>query len=269
MIQRTFDTPDGLALDVMIVAGTITVHTTDAAVTTLRIEGGRRTEDVAVDLFPVGEHGHRLVVEHRGRKPWGISVGASLDVVVTVPSGTAVTCDVRSGHVSAQGPLGSLEVRTASGDVRFDDVEGDVAVKTASGDVRGHRVGGDLSVHSASGDVAVTLVAGGVVIRTASGDLVLGEAEGPVRATTMSGDLQIRALAGPSAELRSVSGDVEVGVPVGRGVSLDLSSVSGDVRSDLEASTAPPDGPDLDLVATTVSGDVRVRRATAVRRLTI
>jgi len=269
MIQRTFGTPDGLSLDLTIVAGKVGIHAVDTAETTLRIDGGRETDDIAIDLFPAGERGHQLVVEHHAKKSWGIfSIGVDLDIDVTVPLGTHVTCDAGAADVTVDGRIGSLRVRMGSGDVRFDEVGGDVTVKTASGDVRGRRVAGDLVVQGASGDVAVTRVEGSLELRTASGDLRIGDADGRVHATTMSGDLQVRALAGPSAELRSVSGDIEVGVPQGRGVYLDLSSLNGEVRSDLEAGVSPagdPDaGPDLDLIASTVSGDVRVRRASPV-----
>lgn len=262
MIQRTFDTPTGLTLDLTIVAGQVAVHATETTVTTLRIDGGRDTDAVSVDLFPAGTTGHQLVVEHHAKKAWGLfSLGADLDVDVIVPLGTTVTCDARSADVAVDGRIGSLGVRIASGDVRFDEVDGDVTVKATSGDVKGRHVGGDLTVHGASGDVTVTQVCGALVMRTASGDLRVGEADGSVQVNTMSGDLQIRSLGGPSAELRSLSGDIEVGVPQGRGVYLDLSSLNGDVRSDLESGTTPQGGPDLDLVASTVSGDVRVRRA--------
>jgi DUF4097 and DUF4098 domain-containing protein YvlB len=262
MIQRTFDTPTGLALDITIVAGEIAVHATETTVTTLRIDGGRDTDDISIDLLPAGTAGHQLVVEQRTKRAWGIfSLGVDLDVDVTVPLGTTVTCDAGSSDVAIDGRIGSLGVRVGSGDLRFDEVDGDVTVKAASGDVKGRHVGGDVTVHGASGDVTVTRVDGALVMRTASGDLLVGEADGSVQVNTMSGDLQIRSLGGPSAELRSVSGDIDVGVPQGRGVYLDLSSLNGDVRSDLESGTTPATEPDLDLVASTVSGDVRVRRA--------
>lgn len=262
MIQRTFDTPDGLSLDVTIAAGDIAVHATDTIVTSLRIRGARDEDEVFVDLREGDPAGHRLVIEHRAKKTWGIfALGVDLDVEVTVPIGTAVTCDVGSADVVVDGTVGSLGVRAGSGDVRFDEIDGDVTVKTASGDVKGRRVGGDLTVHGASGDVSVARVGGALVMRTASGDLRVDRADATVQATTMSGDLLVRSLGGRSAELRSVSGDIDVGVARGRGVYLDVSSLNGEVRSDLDPGATPAGGPDLDLSASTVSGDVRVRRA--------
>lgn len=262
MITRTFDTPGGLTLDVTIFAGELVVRAAETTVTSLRIDGGRDADDLIVDLRPAGPTDHQLVIEHRTKRAWGLfAFGADLHIDVTVPLGTAVICDAGSADVTTQGRIGSLGVRVGSGDVQLDEIGGDVTVKTASGDVTGRLVGGDLTVHGASSDVSVTRVGGAMVVRTASGDLQVDDVDGTVQVTTMSGDLRIRSLGGPSAELRSVSGDIDVGVPRGRGVYLDVSSLNGDVRSDLEAGTAPSDGPDLDLTASTVSGDIRVRRA--------
>jgi DUF4097 and DUF4098 domain-containing protein YvlB len=263
-MERTFDTPGGLDLDLTIPAGEITVRAADTPVTTLRIEGVRDLDDLRIDLAPTGGGRQRLVVAYRAKKAWGLfSLGHDLDIDVTVPLGTAVNCSAGTADAKIEGGVGSLTVQMGSGDVRFDEVTGNVSVKTGSGDVSGGSVGGDLTTHGASGDVRVSRVVGSLVARTASGNLRIDEATGVIHATAVSGDLEIRSIGGPRAEMRSVSGDVEVGVPAGRGVYLDLSSTTGDVRSDLDAAPTPSDGPDLELSVSTVSGDVRVRRAAA------
>lgn len=263
-MERTFDTPDGLELDLTIPSGRITVRAADTPQTTLRIDGVRDPDELRVDLTPVGGGRQRLTVAYRTKKAWGLfSFGHDLDIHVTVPPGSDVACEGGSTDVRIEGRVGSLSVRMGSGDVWFDEVDGDVTLKSGSGDVAGGTLTGDLTTHGASGDVTVAKIGGSLVARTASGDLLVGEVGGAAQATTVSGDLEIRSIGGSKAELRSVSGDVEVGVPVGRGVYLDLSSTSGDVRSDLDSAPTPPDGPDLDLAVSTVSGDVHVRRAPA------
>jgi DUF4097 and DUF4098 domain-containing protein YvlB len=263
-MERTFDTPGALALDLKIPAGEIRIRAVATDITTLRIEGERDPDDLRVDLATMPDGGHRLTVEYRAKRAWGLfSFGNDLEVHVTVPLGTAVACTVGSADIEIEGRVGSLLTRVGSGDVRFEDVEGDVTLKTGSGDIAGNAASGGLTYHGASGDLTVGRVGGALVARSASGDLRIDEVGGTVQVTTVSGDLDIHSIGGPSAELRSVSGDVEVGVPAGRGVYLDISSASGDVRSDLETAPSPADGPDLDLAVSTVSGDVRVRRAPA------
>jgi len=76
--------------------------------------------------------------------------------------------------------------------------------------------------------------------------------------------VQISSLRSGEAHIRSVAGDVEVGVAAGTRVFLDLSATSGEARSDLAPSEGPAgEGATLELHAATVSGDITVRRARA------
>jgi DUF4097 and DUF4098 domain-containing protein YvlB len=130
----------------------------------------------------------------------------------------------------------------------------------ASGDVAAGTIAGDLTFHSASGDAMVTNVGGGLVARTASGDVHVGMVGTSAQAVTVSGDIEIGSLSVGTTNLRSVSGDVDVGVARGVGVYLDLMSTSGDVSSELEDGDGAG-APDVELTIASVSGDVRVRRA--------
>jgi DUF4097 and DUF4098 domain-containing protein YvlB len=259
-MERTFDTPGHLSLEVRVPSGSIDVRAEPRTTTRLRTSGERDPDDFRV-AFEERADGHRLVVEYRGKRVRFLGLGEDIEVTVEVPDGTDVACETGSADVDASGPVGSLSAKTGSGDVRFAEALSDVALKSGSGDLKGSRVRGDLAAHTASGDVGVDVVEGGVAARTASGDLTLGDVDGSVQAASVSGDVEIRSLASGTARLQSVSGDVSVGVVSGVDVYLDLGSTSGDVSSDLESADAPIEGPQLELTVTTVSGDVRVRRA--------
>ena len=154
-------------------------------------------------------------------------------------------------------------MRTASGDVTLGDVAGCVDVHAASGDLDVASVGDELSFTSASGDVRAGVVAGAVGVRTASGDVTIQSAATDVRCTTVSGDIELGSVAAGDTTLKSVSGDIEVGVASGTRVMFDVSSMSGRTESELTdaVSSSNPD-PTLTLRAGSVSGDIRIRRAT-------
>ena len=137
-----------------------------------------------------------------------------------------------------------------------------MAVKVGSGDAIGKSVGGSFTMHSGSGDVRLLQVAHDVTVKTASGDISTGPIGGDANVTTVSGDVEVASLRTGAAHLRSVSGDVTVGVAAGTQVFLDLSATSGEARSDLAPSEGPTgEGSNLELHVATVSGDIRVRRA--------
>ncbi|HLK45820.1 MAG TPA: hypothetical protein VKT18_07510, partial [Acidimicrobiales bacterium] len=70
-----------------------------------------------------------------------------------------------------------------------------------------------------------------------------------------------------SLRAATVSGDVTVGIPPGRGISVDARSMSGELSSEIDLSSGGGDGePGGDLVRITahsVSGDVEIQRAGA------
>ena len=258
MDPRTFTTPGAVRLELRIPGGSIEVDTEDTDETTVEIEGERDPDDFRVEISE-DDGGHRLVVEQH-RKRFSFGSGRDLRVRIRAPFGTEVEASTGSADLAARGEIGSLAFRSGSGDVRFERVRGDAVVKVASGDVEGGPIGGDLVANSASGDVRVASVAGDLVARSASGDVEIRSAAGPANVSTASGDIDLGGLSHGSATLRSVSGDIRASVARGTSVWLDLSSVSGDATTELEMGPGGGDGDaSLELRATSVSGDIRVR----------
>lgn len=263
MEHRTFDTPDGLELQLEIPSGWIQIRAEETAQTRLDMRGERDPDDFWVTFDDLGARGRRLTVEYRERGKrfgWGRN---DLRVDLVVPNGTDVGVETGSADLEVSGTIGSLDVKSGSGDCRFDSVDGNVVVRSASGDVTGEAVGGSLSAFTASGDARVRSVGGEVVGRTASGDISIGTAATTMQVTTASGDVEVGAIRSGATTIRSVSGDVEIGVPKGSRVYLDLSSTSGSTTSDLDMSGDGDGGADLELHVSTVSGDIRVVRASA------
>ena len=264
MEPMTFDTPGMLTLEVRIPSGGIVVKATDTSVTTLEIRGERDPDDFRIACDEVHAGGDRLTIEYRGGKLFGWR-GTNLQAELWVPVRTDIAAQTGSADLDVTGSIGTLTFKSGSGDCRFDRVDRDASVKTASGDLSGTGTGGGLTFHSASGAARVREVAGDVVARTASGEVSLGAVRGSVDVTTVSGDVEVGELNAGRASIRSVSGDVDVRVSRGNRVYLDLSSTSGETVSELDmAGGAATDGAaDLELRVGTVSGDVRVSRATA------
>ena len=262
-MDHRFATSHPLTVDLQIPAGTIAVRVQDAAVTTVHVEGSR-ADGVEVD-FDERPSGDRLSVAYRGKKWFALfSSGRDLDVTITVPAGTSLDVSTGAADLEVNGTVAALSYRSGSGDLRFDDVTHDVVAKTASGDVNGEEIAGGLRFHGASGDLSVGRVGGTTTCRSASGDLAIGRIEGDTNLATASGDVTVSVVAEGATTIRTVSGDVEAGIIEGADVYLDLSSTSGDVTCDLEPSSGPSaDEVRLVLEASSVSGDVRVRKVAA------
>jgi len=258
MRRETFSADGPLTVDVSTGAGDLEILPASPGEAVVELRGGPEA-DYVVEL-----HGSSLSVlpplKSSGRRRF-----ARTDVKLYVPEHSTVDGRTASGDVAVLAPTAILTVTTASGDVRVsEDVRQDLQVKTASGDVRSHTVGGHMSVTAASGDVSVADVGGDLSFNTASGDLRAGSVSGSVEVRTVSGDAAIDALYGGSVRMRSVSGELRIGIPPGRIVDLEMDTMSGTVVNRI-AKTARNDSSRSPLAISlkTVSGDLILNSAPA------
>jgi hypothetical protein len=264
-----------MATDSWVVDGPQTIEVDDVSRLRIGLVGGRA--DVVVHDEPVVRvevhrvEGRPLEVTYRGgelRLGYSFTLGVwdqfldtvrhfrgtdVADVHIAVPAHVAV----RLGTVSGEGLLAGVQedssVSTVSGSVVVDGTRGALAAKTVSGDVAVRAHTGPLSLNSVSGEIA------------ASGELTV------VAATTVSGRLTLDVSSGTaSVTANSVSGDVTLRLPAGKGVRVAGHSVSGRLVVDsLEYGGNGPGRRNVDISSgdgtchvqvNTVSGNVTVLR---------
>jgi DUF4097 and DUF4098 domain-containing protein YvlB len=285
MRSETFSTPGPVRLNLEIPKGEIDLETaaTDETHVELEATSGdaavlELVDDARIELVRRGDV-HEVVVETKEKRGFSISIGLTdirldrpqLRLRITCPHGTALDVRTKSADLRARGDYGAVEVKTASGDVQVDQAQ-ETQIKSASGDIRLGHVHGDLDAHTASGDVQADVVEGDVHAQLVSGDLAVRDAQASVTANTVSGDQRFEAVQEGRIDLKAISGDVTVGIRSGSRFYVDANTVSGDTSSEFELGDAPaeevdPDAPLVEVFAKTVSGDVRIERATAVTRL--
>jgi DUF4097 and DUF4098 domain-containing protein YvlB len=243
-MQKSFDTPGPIRLDLRLPSGRIEIEAAATAVTEVRLEG----PDELLERTVVELQGDELRIEIRDRKGIFGSFGRSdLDVSVRCPEGSSLVARTASADLRARGRLAAVKAQTASGDIAVEEAAEALTIQTASGDVEVGRAGGSLTIQAVSGDLRVR------------------EAAGDVRVTNVSGDVSLEAIAAGTVGVQSVSGDVRVGVRRGSRLHVDAATLSGDTRSELELGDEPAgdEGPLVELRVKTVSGDVSVVRAPA------
>jgi hypothetical protein len=172
----------------------------------------------------------------RGRR----NINVSTAYRVTAPAGTRIKANSISGNLAATGVHGDLALNSISGDIR---------VERAGTVVRGQSISGNVELISAADEAVVELsstsgnvTARGVRVRR----LDLGSISGDVRGTdlrcdsanlhTMSGNVEYGGslTSGGTYEFRTHSGDVRLTLSGGTGFEIEASTFSGEVRSGLE-----------------------------------
>ncbi len=286
-MEKIFETPGTVRLHAHNEVGLVAITATCTEETVVRLEAHtpgaeELVERATVVCRPAGGR-HTVVV----KVPKGL-VGSrflrrnAVTVRVELPEGSDVTVVAGSAAVEVSGPIGAAEFTTSSGDVAADDVAANLTARSASGDVTVGAVGGDLKVQTASGDLRCSSVSGRAVFTTASGDIEVGAAGGQVeiratsgdvrlgelahgaRVTNVSGDVRVLAIDEGTLHVRSVSGNVSVGIATGVDLRVDVETMSGQVRSDIpldDTPASPRRDARVELSVRSVSGDVEIERA--------
>jgi DUF4097 and DUF4098 domain-containing protein YvlB len=251
--DESFEVDQHVVIHIDLPAGNILVRAGASGVVGVAIDAS------APESMEVAQIGDDITIR-AGRR------SRSARIAVDAPVGSDVTIKGASVDVVARGALGALRLRTASGDVRADDlVRADVTL--ASGDARLDMVRHDAAITTTSGDITVGSVGGRLAGSLASGDLRADTVVGDVEVETASGDVTIQRCDGSSVAVRSVSGDVRLGLPAGIRVEPEISTLSGKVTLP-DPGGRDPAGNDAGVVRRsvrvrlrTVSGDIRIHRA--------
>ena len=287
-MEKTFETPGGVDLFVRNQVGLVVVTARAKDTTLVSLEADSPAAKELVERATVESRragGGRYVVvvkiphQHgrRAHRRDGVTVRVEL------PEGGQVGVATASADIEINGPVGEVDVKTASGDASLDDVAADVKATTASGNITMGTVGGDIKAQTASGDLRCSSVAGATEFSTVSGDLEVGAAGSAVEAKATSGDVRlgevargakvanvsgnvrVLTLSEGALHVRSVSGDVVVGVAKGVDLHVDIETYSGVVHSEIALHDAPPPGrrPEtrVDLSVRSVSGNVEIAPA--------
>jgi Putative adhesin len=273
--MHVFETPGSVSLQIKLPSGRVLVTTADEPRTTVEVIAvGRRGQD-AVDEIEVTleERLGRYVVriEQKDRFRWGpiqITWGGDFECRISCPPGSDLDLSGGSTDLRADGELGEVAVRTASGGVKLDSVLRELQVKTASGDVDVAIAAAQAEVVTVSGDVVLGRAEDSLTARSVSGDVQIGGSSGVVGISTTSGDVDVKSVSGGEMRVQTVSGDVRLGVARGTRTWIDAASVSGRLESELglEDEEPPSDeasAPVVPLHVKTVSGDVSIVRAAA------
>ena len=109
-------------------------------------------------------------------------------------------------------------------------------MKIGTGDVRAGDLGGTAKISCAAGDVRVDS-ANEITVATAAGDLHLGDVSETARIKSATGDIRIRKFAGTDLEIKTMSGDVSIGLIPGMVVNAAVKTMSGDFRNRIKSNT--------------------------------
>ena len=277
-----FDTTGPLDVTLEVAVGDVRITAGDrpGTVVTVRPSDPGSDRDVrTAEQTRVECEDNRLRV--RGPKQPGFGLfgkPGSIDVEISLATGSRVRSDMGIAAVRISGTLGdsrfktgvgnvhiqragALEVTTGSGDVEIEEADGHTEASTGSGTLRLGVAHAGAVLKNSNGPVRVGSVTGELRASSSNGDVLVGDAGAGVVASTANGSIRLESAGSGDVTLKTALGGLEVGIPEGTAAYLDLHTSFGTVRNTLDASPAPAPGePSVQVRARTAYGDIVVRR---------
>lgn len=267
MTTKTFALSGPINLAARVGHGSLTVHCVDEP-TESRVElrshkgSGEFLERITVEMdgptLTISAPRQGGVFDLLGDR-W--RTGASVDIEVTVPSGTAMKISSFTADITVTGRCAGADVATGTGRVQLEHVDGDLRLRYGASSCTVGRVGGTAVVRSGSGDTRLGEIEGDLQCACGSGRLDAAAVHGSVKSRSGAGEARLGAVYG-DVDVASGSGGISIGLPKGVTARVDVHTGSGGLRSDLPIEDEPADRKGaITLRARTGSGDVHVFRA--------
>ncbi len=202
----------------------------------------------------------------------------SVDVTITLPSGSRLQGETGMGELLCEGRLGecrfktgygeirldqagAVNLRSASGDVTVDHADGGAEITASNGAVNIRRIDGPATVKNSNGATWIGEVTGELRVNGANGGVTVDRAHAGVTAKTANGSVRIGEVTSGAVTLETAAGSLEVGIHTGTAAWLDLNTVAGRIRNELAAAAGPDNSEEtVEVRARTYVGDIIVRR---------
>jgi DUF4097 and DUF4098 domain-containing protein YvlB len=247
-------------------AGSINVVAGDDGVVSVKATkqaldaAGLEAIDITVEDTPGG------IEVRAATEGWSIKSWVQLDV--RVPESTPLRLRTQAGSVRVDGVGADVDCHTNGGSIRVSGSCGAAVLETAGGGIKLDDHEGPVTAHTMGGSIKLAGDLGPAVeAETIGGSIRIDGVDGSVAATTKGGSVHVNGRFAGSCSVETAGGSVSIGLETGTRVTVEGSgsSASTDVPG-LEARggriTGDVDGGgDGHLVARTIAGAIRIRRA--------
>jgi DUF4097 and DUF4098 domain-containing protein YvlB len=289
MSSSTFNTPSPITVTLDLYVADVRFAVSDRADTIVQVRPS--DPDKAADVkaaentrVEYDEAGRALSIVSRKPRSRFVNFSSkrpeSIDVVIELPTDSAVRGGAELGDFQADGVLGEVALKTGLGAVRL-AATGSLTLRSGVGAITVESVLGSAEVHGGSNDIRIGAVDGSADVSTGNGKVQLGVVTGPanikgsngavsvdraltdITAASANGEVRIGEVVRGKVSATSKNGSVEVGVREGSAAWLELNTDVGRVYNELESAAAPAEGEPVDKVevrAGTKLGDVTIRR---------
>lgn len=245
--KRTFtlNPSDHIVLDVAVAKGDVTILYSHAGeISIVATARSSEQKDIPQDFFD-----RSLAVERDGNhvriksKPSSSDTALRISYLVSVPDWIEVNSFVENGKQLIQGVRGPVKAVSGSGDIKATYITTSLEAKTGGGNITVIRVGSAAKVETGSGNIKLKDIGPGstATVMKGRGRVEMDGVSGSFAASTDAGELDARGGVFGPWDLKSVSGNIRVGIAAESKFDIDAATSSGTLEIEKDDIGAPQD----------------------------
>jgi hypothetical protein len=224
-----------IILDVSVPAGDVTISFARPGEilvgATARGEGDHAApRDFFQDSLKVEKDGNHVLVRF---VPSARYAGRVFKVAYTisVPNWIEVNSTVGNGRQSVLGVMGPVKLESGSGDIKTAYITTTLEARTGNGNIDVVRVGAAARVETGAGNISLREIGPGSIaaVKQGTGRIELDGISGSFTGTTVAGELDVKGAAYGDWDLRSMSGNIRVGVAKEFKYEIDAATSTGQI----------------------------------------
>ena len=152
----------------------------------------------------------------------GRTSGGSISVVKCK---NKIALKTSGGSISADNCSGDIDLTTSGGSISAADLDGTIDLRTSGGSINLDNLKGNTKAVTSGGSIKATELRGESMVKTSGGSIALREIYGTLDAATSAGSMDVEIMElGKSLNLSVSSGNMNVKMPLNKGVNLDCSA---------------------------------------------
>ena len=232
-VKRTFDVSPGGTLKLETSRGSIRVGTHNSDQVLVRVEiDGKNDEDMQIDFSNSGND-VTVIGEQTGESKsyWGGGYNMKVAYDIKVPKSYNLDVETAGGSIKIQDLNGRVDANTSGGSIKLGRIDGIVDVNTSGGSIKVDEVTGIIRAHTSGGSVKAT------ISKQPTGDSKLTTSGGSIKvylAEDIAVDLSARTSGGRVKSDFDVNGETSKrsirGTINGGGPELILKTSGGSVK---------------------------------------
>lgn len=236
--DKTFQISPGKNLKLDASSGDVVISSWNKNEVNVKILGNDRAKEKVEFSFKDSKD----IIRVEAKYGWSLSnifKGIQLRFEIQVPKEFNVDVVSAGGYVKLQNVNGKIAVKTSGGELILNDLIGNVNASTSGGRITFKDSRGDLDFSTSGGDIKGTNFSGKLEVSTSGGDISLVGSDAKIKGSTSGGDISLDySGSNQGVELSTSGGNIVAKLPKDFNASANLSTIGGDIKSDFSGNNA-------------------------------